>query len=304
MKLTERIRNYNQLEITLLAVFVSTLLSLGIVLSYIYQGFTGIYSNDSDEYYGAYGANVDGSFPMDMLITVLLTAVLVTIALTIKKKQSRFLLLAIIFSIILIPISQSSIGYTLGVIICIFGFVYMKREERNPYYQPKKTYIETVAFSLYVLDAIFYGIPLVGYLIDVIPSSAAPDLSGSFKGDAPDWVFWGLESGNPGVNIFDLIIGIAPFILFLTAAVFMYRAIRGRGYKWCRLAAASFLLYPFIFLSQYGEMGSFVLLFFMPEALLSIYLLFRRAPRMEELHVTQTPIKSLSIYESETGIHE
>jgi hypothetical protein len=284
MKFTERIRSYNQLEITLLAVFVSTILSIGFSVWYIYWGLADIYTRNADEYYGGYiGPDGDGSFLMDVLLTVLLFAVLVVISLAIKKKQSRFLLMAMILLLIQIPLSQPSLSYVSSVFVCGFGYFYMKKEERDAQYQTKKSYLLTVIFYLYIIDAILCGGFLAGYLINVIPNMGTGDLSTNlpFQEDTPDWVSWGIGSTNTVFNIFDLIISIVPFILMITAVVFVYRGIRRRGHISSKLGAAAFLLYVLILELPYGEVDSLILALFLPEALLSLYLLIRREPRDE-----------------------
>jgi hypothetical protein len=285
MKLTERIRKVDQMGITLLAVFVSTVLSFGVFISYIYQGLTDISIRNADDYYGGYiNSNGDGSLLMDILIVVLFATVLVTVVLALKKRQSRYLLFAIIIFLVSTPISQSYTICLANLVICIFGFVYLKRDEQDSQHGPNKAYLMTVVCTLYFLDAISCVVFLTNYVVNIIPKSASPDLSSnlSFKGDVPDWAYWGIEPPNTSVSTFDLIISVIPFILILIAVVCMFCAIRGRGRNRSRLGAAAFLLYLLYVMILYGELYSFIFAMAMPEALLSIYILIHREPLEEK----------------------
>lgn len=295
MKLMDRIRGFDQLQITLLAVLVSATISLGILAFYIYQGLTSDYFGYSDDYFEGDPASY-GNLVFDILAMVLIAAVIILISLAIKKRQSRFLLIAVIFMIISLYLSQSSYGFISSVIICSIAYYYLKKEERDTLYQQSKTYLVKVVFSVYIMDVIAYSIPFAVYLFDTTLSMNTIDLTSyEFDGDVPDWMLWGAESTNAGINIFAFALYAIPFILVLIAAVFMYRAIRGQGNNSSKLGAALFLLYPLSSAILSGDLYSFFLALSSPEILLSIYILLRHVLTIEDL-----PAEKVAIGENPT----
>lgn len=294
MKFKERIRSCDQLQITILTVLVSAVISLGILAFYIYQGLTSDYFGYSDDYFEGVPASY-GNLVFDILAAVFMAVVVFLIALAITKRQSRFLLAAVIFILTSIFLLQASYSFLSSVVICSFGYYYLKKEERDPNYQQSKRYLLKTAFSVYILDIIFYTIPLGGYLFDTIQSTVTPDLSGyEIDGEVPDWVLWGTEPANAGVNVLELALIVIPFILLLIAAVFMYRAMKGQGNISSKLGATMFLLYPLTLTISWGELDSLVLALSLPEVLLSIYILFRREPKTGDLTVEKATVANNS----------
>jgi len=285
MKLMDRIRGLDQLQITILTVLVNAVISIVILAFYIYQGLTSDYFGYSDDYFEGAPASY-GNLVFDILAAVFMAVVIFLIALAITKRQSRFLLAAVIFILTSIFLLQASYSFLSSVVICSFGYYYLKKEERDPNYQQSKRYLLKTAFSVYILDIIFYTIPLGGYLFDTIQSTVTPDLSGyEIDGEVPDWVLWGTEPANAGINVLGLALFVIPFILLLIATVFMHRAMKGQGNISSKLGATMFLLYPLTLTISLGELYSFILAMSLPEVLLSIYILFRRESRTGDLPV-------------------
>lgn len=286
MKIVERIPKLNQLEITLWAIFPYVFGSLGFNIYYIIQGRIWVSSGYSDYYYGNYfTANGDGSLLMDILLTVLLTAVLIVIGLAIRKRQRSFLLLAAAFLLISMPISQLYLGCVGSIIICIFGFFQMRKEQRNDDVEPKGKYILTVTLFIYLADAILVAVQLGNSLLAIGGQNTNP---GGYESTVPDWLTWGTGATNTDVNFFFIIGSLLPSLLLLVTPLFMFLAISGRGYIWCRLAAIAFLLYAFFIMIPVGKLLFSGQTFFLPEALLSIYLLFRLEPKKAKLPVEQS----------------
>lgn len=295
MKLAERIRSYDQLQITLLAVLVSASITLANTVFYIYQGLTSDYFGYTDDYFESNPAYY-GNLVFDIFAIVLIVAAITLICLAVKKRQSRYLLIAAIFMITAVFLTQSSYGFISSVIICSIAYYYLKKEERDALYQQSKTYLVKAVFSVYIMDVIAYSIPFAVYLFDTTLSMNTIDLTSyEFDGDVPDWMLWGAEPANAGINIFALALYVIPFILVLIAAVFMYRAIRGQGNNSSKLGAALFLLYPLASAISSGEPYSFILALSSPEMLLSIYLLLRHVSMIEDL-----PAEKLAIGENPT----
>lgn len=286
----ERIRQFDPVKTTLLATIPYQLWILFVLISYMVQGMSDVSSGYADAYWGNYyTGDAEGSLMMDIAGLISSFAALVAILLATWKKQAKSMLIAIACLLASIPFTQMLATNMTGIILCLFGYINLKKYPLGLSEAQHEKYIPTAMFICYSVNAVLSIIQEIWYFGDLLMSSPEPyfeTIPYGFEGEAvPDWVTWGSNSGYTEISFINQISPMLIFLLITIAAIVMiYLGLRGRGSKLYRLGAGTYLssyvlLCIILFVAMFNLLDVATILA-MPDVILSIWLFSFAGPKV------------------------
>ncbi len=277
----EQIQRLNPINITLLSIIPYQLITLVILITYSVQGLIAVSKGSANAYYGYYiSADADGSLTMDLANIILLIAGMLVIILAIRKKQSRFLILAVVLFAVPMLCTQSIENYVISIILCFFGYPHLKKYPSGLSEMQHEKYIPTALFLCYSVEAILAIFQLIGHFGDLIINNKASEfdtIPDGYEGeDASEWLWWGTNAGSTDISFINQIAPMLIYLLILAAVIIMYFGLRRENCQLYRLAASAYLLYivPFfiIYISMF-QLYELVIFLVLPQTILSIWIL-------------------------------